>query len=404
MFKIKSKDVAQRNFVVVIATFFSFMLFIENLNGRFWLNDFKVMYLAAETLVNGDEVYGVSFGLTTGFYKYSPFTLLLFLPYTLFAYKLASIFHFIIIAVSSIGTVILLEKIVRRHLFFYGKKKALILLAVIICIILHLVRELHLGNINMILLFMLCLSLNYTLQAKPIKSGLLLAIVIMAKPYFIICLLPFLLQKKKHTILSTFGFLGAFTILSVLLIGPVKGIDLYFDWFTAMLEHTNYLSSNHTIFALLNQYIGTSLSPNYAFHLFGFIGIVSFLFFWKLYKTDEKASLSAPANNRSLIVYFFFLIAVIPSILITDSEHFLFSLPLISIMVFYLVKKKNLFLSFLFILLIFLYEGDSKDLLGRTLSHQFEDFGLLGIGNILIISISIFLFAKYRKHWQLKEE
>ena len=54
------------------------LLFI---NQRFQLSDFNVYYGAADALMNGEQVYGKSFGLSSGFYKYSPEALVPFLPF-----------------------------------------------------------------------------------------------------------------------------------------------------------------------------------------------------------------------------------------------------------------------------------------------------------------------------------
>ncbi|MEI6456446.1 MAG: hypothetical protein WCO93_09170, partial [bacterium] len=68
---------------------FAFVLFLtafifENINGRFWLNDFKVYYMAAKALLTGNQVYDLPFGEPSGYYKYSPFVLFFFFPYCIF--------------------------------------------------------------------------------------------------------------------------------------------------------------------------------------------------------------------------------------------------------------------------------------------------------------------------------
>jgi hypothetical protein len=73
-------------FIVFATVLFAAIFAIEKINERFWLNDFKVYYSAAQALISGEQVYGVPFGLDTGFYKYSPFVAMLFVPYTFFNY------------------------------------------------------------------------------------------------------------------------------------------------------------------------------------------------------------------------------------------------------------------------------------------------------------------------------
>src|ERR1035437_3870896 len=91
---------------------------IENLNGRFWLNDFRVYYSAAQQAYTGAKVYGIPFGLDTGFYKYSPFMLLAFMPSVFISYPAASLVHFGLSSILLVLTFLLLQKIAEEHLFF----------------------------------------------------------------------------------------------------------------------------------------------------------------------------------------------------------------------------------------------------------------------------------------------
>ena len=386
------KDNSTKTYALIAVVLFATILIIEKINGRFWLNDFKVFYSAAEALLNNEQVYGKSFGLSTGFYKYSPFTLLLFTPFTLFSFEIASIIHFLLIGFCTIFTIIQLEQIISKYLFEYGKRSYLIFLSIFLCVLLHLVRELHLGNINMILLALLSLSLKLGLESKPIPSGVILAIVIITKPYFIICVLPLLLHRRYKAVLTVMASGIIFVLVSAIIIGFSASITLYLDWFSAMMDHSSYLTSKHTIFTLLHNYTGFLIQPNYALHLLGVTGLLSSAYFWYISRINNKNN---PFNSdKSLIIHYYFLIAIIPNILITDTEHFLFSLPFIAILLIYLAKIKKPGWSILFVVLIFLYEGNSSDLIGKNLANKFENFGILGISNLIIISIVLFLFSR----------
>ncbi len=384
LFKPKSSKV----FGILAFVLFLTMLTFENINGRFWLNDLKVMYSAAESFLNNEPIYGKSFGLGTGFYKYSPFTLLFFIPYTLFSYKIACVIHFIISSIIAILTVLLSEDLVRKYVFDYQKKYHLTLFVAFVLVLFHLVRDLHLGNINMILVFLIILSLKYLLESKFRQFAFLLAIVILTKPYFVVLILPILFQNKIRALL-TLVIAGTICVFaSLIIIGFSEGIDLYIDWFNAMLSHSSYLSSNNTIFYLLNRHLGLRISDNYAFLLFGGLAILISLFFWwsirKMQNTKQK--------NLALIFHSSILIAIIPNVFITDTEHFLFSLPIITIIViFFSVRRRFLLIPFLAIALAF-YSGSSTDMLGDELNEYYKSFGLLGIGNLLIILITTCIY------------
>lgn len=388
-------DRSIKYFIFISLLLFTAILIVEKINGRFWLNDFKVFYEAAKALLANEKVYGIPFGLETGFYKYSPFTLLFFIPFTLIPYNIASIIDFILIASATISTIVLLVQIIRKNNGLPSPPKTITYLLILLCVINHLVRELHLGNTNMILLLLLTLSIKLALESKYISSSALLAITILTKPYFLICLLPYLLIKKYKSIVYVFVWLLAFVIVSGAAIGFEKSFSLYSEWILAMKEHSTYLSSNHTFFALLSFYIGVKIPSSFGIIILGIIGILSFAYLWL---KNGKNQIEVSKNfEQVFLLYYFILIALIPSILITDTEHFLFSLPLI-VLLFLKVKQENKFAyTIFFIVLMFLYGGNSSDLLGKSLAGKVEDWGLLGIGNLIIIFVAIYLLGRHNK-------
>ena len=52
-----------KNFLIFSGLILLFILIIENVNQRFWLNDFKVYYLAAEAFLTHQPVYGRKYWL-----------------------------------------------------------------------------------------------------------------------------------------------------------------------------------------------------------------------------------------------------------------------------------------------------------------------------------------------------
>src|SRR5690348_10815828 len=95
-------------FLIFATTLLVLIFTIENINHRFWLNDFKVYYGAAQALMHGEQVYGVAFALGSGYYKYSPFTAILFVPLALLPYKAASVIQYFLLA----GVILILFHVV----------------------------------------------------------------------------------------------------------------------------------------------------------------------------------------------------------------------------------------------------------------------------------------------------
>ena len=378
-------------FILFSAILFIAIFIIENINHRFWLNDFKVFYMAAEAMFTNKQVYGTPFGLDTGFYKYSPFTLLFFAPFTILQYGTAAIIYFFLNAACIIATILILHQIMSKYIFNNRKITFLILFFSLICIINHLVRELHLGNTNMILVLLLSLSLKASLESKQLLAGLLLAFAVLTKPYFLICILPIILFKNYKTVIYFLISVLTCVILTLLVTGFSKGNLLFMEWIFAMKEHSSYLVSQHTIFSLIQHYSGLIIPSSYGIMLLGLTGTLLYFYFSRRYEPGK--------NNYTQIIFFFLLIAMVPSLLITDTEHFLFSLPLIIILVLHLANFKNYVWIFLFVIIMFMYGGNSSDILGKKLAHNFEEWGILGISNLLLIGAIALLY--HNKKFQL---
>jgi hypothetical protein len=80
-------------------------------------------------------------------------------------------------------------------------------------------------------------------------------------------------------------------------------------------------------------------------------------------------------------------------VITTDTEHFLFSLPIVGLLIFYLQKFRNPALTGVLIVILIFYGCNSTDFFGRKLSGQFEVLGLTGISNLLLIFLAAALFS-----------
>jgi hypothetical protein len=379
-------------FILFASLFFIAFFVIENLNDRFWLNDFKVYYSAAQAFLHGEKVYGVPFGLDTGYYKYSPFVLLLFTPDCLLPYEAAAVVHFFALAGSAVACIIIINKIIVSYIFKTTTEKGNLLMSIsLLCIAVHLVRELHLGNVNIIILLLISFSVLLILEEKYFLPGILIAIAVLLKPYFLLLLIP-LLALRKWKVLSSFGIsLLASAILCSLIFGFSRYIELNKEWFNSMAAHGSYLQSNNNVRSLLNIYFKISL-PGW-----GNVAITGTAAVLLMALLNIKLQYKKPNHQTLLITGIFTAAALIPNLVITDTEHFLLSLPLVMILLRYVMVMQNKFLTAGFVILIFFFGGNSTDLLGKNLSAGFDSLGLLGISNILLICSVLYLLLSGKK-------
>lgn len=355
--------------------------------------DFRVYYEAANAITNGKQLYGALFSLGSGYYKYSPFTAILFYPISMVPYYTACIVYFLVVSTVTICTSILLLYIFNTYVFRQSIKSPNVVLSIAgLCVSIHIIREIGLGNVNMLLLFLLSSSLLFIIQKRVLLSALLLALVIITKPFFILILIPIVLRKHFKIIFTTILFLLLFIILPSLILGIGKDIELHKQWLNTMFLHSDNFPSPNTIDALIRYYLSIMINFQY---ITMFLLFVLYVFFVGMNIThnckDEKA------NTVSFIIEWFTLIALMPSMFKTDTEHFLLSLPIILFILIFLFSHKNKVLTILFTLLIISYDGNSSDLLGKTLSLKAYNIGILGISNVLLVALGLIIYFIYTR-------
>lgn len=370
---------------------FSLIVFLEIINHRFEMNDFKVYYLAAKAFFNNEPIYGVQFGLASGYYKYSPVFIIFFSPYLLFSYKIACIVHVIILAFSTIITFISTKNIIQKTTTLGKDQNKYLQIFVILIIINHLFREIHLGNLNMIIVMLFSLGIQQILNGKYRIPGFLIALAIFIKPYLIIVVIPFLFHKKIKFLLSLCFWLCILFIAPIGFFGLNKFVFINKSWIHEIFQHGNYLYSNHTFTSLIRKYVTQNLNnQSHLYFLLALMIIYTIIYFTLLKKYSV---ISEKNKNYSLVLSCFIILALIPNILITDTEHFLYTTPIILFSIYNLHTKPNSKYVILFIVFSILYGINSTDILGRELSGKFENFGILGIANLGLIAT--FLFIQY---------
>lgn len=379
-----------------VVTLLTFTL--NMINGRFWLADFRVYYGAAQQWLAGGQVYLVSYDSGSGFYKYSPTLLCFFLPYTIFSYKVASVIHFFILGAAFFYTFVVIRDLLKTYLFpGQVKHEGLLLILSFIPVLIHFSREMYLGNLNIVMLFLCCLSIRFYLADRPWAGSLLLGLVILTKPFFLILLLPLLLRRKWKAMTTLAMVITAGLLLPFLFAGQAKGMELYSGWFKIILDHEADYPGLNSVDYLLRYYLFPDLPAWFSFFTILAAGLMAAWFIlhnvWQENATNGGGRQSSP----NFLFEWFLLMAVLPNLLKTDWVQFLLSAPIITYMVYYIsVRKKYLLIPLLVFVLLF-FSANSDDLLGRELSHRILVMGTMGISNILLLAIAFCLYQKEKQ-------
>lgn len=362
---------------------------LEHINGRNAFADFRVYYDAADALQHGEQVYHKAFGVSSGFYKYSPAATIPFWPLTWLGYPLAAGLYYFIVAAGLIFFFLLVVYVHQRSLPSDGHRSK-ILITLVLGLVYgadHIERELHLGNVNLILMVLSLFVFAYWQKQRPLAAGIILAIIILFKPHFVI-LIPYALVKGQWR--SLVVMLGTWCLAALILV-PYVGWSanwaLYADWLQAMGDHNVRLEqSPNTIYGLVNTvFFGGAMGTVGVGALLGIVGLLFYGWIQRLsLQTQSKAVDS---------VEFATLLALIPTLSHTDTEHFMFTFPCILYVIYMLIHHQvNAYRGVVIALMVIAFVPyclNSPDLVGKKMRYLFDEGGGIGLANMLIIGATV---------------
>ncbi len=358
---------------------------LEWYNGRAQMADFRVYYDAANALLHGNTLYGKAFGVSSGFYKYSPFACIPFIPLALLPYSIASVIYY------GITTAAIIFFSLRVSTYLQGTSanhRMLLPLLAGLFLIDHLERELHLGNINLLLLIALFETFTALKSNQNIRGGVFYGLVLLFKPHFILLLPYFLWKKRFKTVAASVVSVVLGLFLPIVALGWKGNMSLLNKWLGAMSDHNMALQrSPNTIYGLLNNSFldGKAGSWLVALVLFSVAILVAYF----ILHNDRKANEKWSSNIR--YQEYFLLIALVPNLVHTDTEHFMWIWPLLALSIYGLLNKdiKQPLLGIMLLALAFIpFAINSPDLVGHRLQLLFDEGGI-GLGNLLIISAAL---------------
>jgi hypothetical protein len=362
---------------------------LEHINKRNEFADFRVYYEAAKALRTDEQVYHKAFGVSSGFYKYAPLAAALFVPFSFLPYAIAAGLYYFLVACAIITFFLFVAFLLKSLLPDLNPSKNL--LATLWMSILfgadHLERELHLGNVNMWLLLGCMLQVYYLSQRKDRWAGLLLGLIILVKPHFVL-LVPYIVLKRRWQMMFT---TCATLLLGMLILIPWLGVDknwaLHIDWFQAMSAHNTKLElSPNTVYGLVNNGLFNGQCSTKLI-----ITVLLVVSGWYLLFLQV---LSRSSQLRDLdFVEMALILALIPSLTHTDTEHFMLAFPCVVYCIYmfwhHQVLKSKYFLMSLLLIAFVPYTINSPDIVGKSWRFFFDEGGGIGLANVLIIVTTV---------------
>jgi hypothetical protein len=365
-----------------------YMLF-EIRNNRFWLSDFQVYHKAAGRIVQGENIYQ---GEIDGFYryKYSPTAAIFFIPIGMIPLTLAKILYWVFLSsVICIGFYLALRLIRPRFMMVNPVYvNNLILLAALVLGV-NIERELHLGQVNQLLLVSYLVIISLIRDNKIGTAALIWAAGIFLKPFGIILLPYFLATRRFKPVIYFLVFLSIFAVAPAIFTGIDNLAGQYSSWFTELaieLSQKQDLlqAGNHTIFSVLARYTPVrflAMTPMLAkIYQSIILMLISIVVVFLIRRGRDL-------ENR-IILESSFLIGLIPLLSFTSYNAFGF-LELALILILFnmpgLSKGQRIFA----IAGMVLIGINIHDVVGHKLWVLFNDLSLVAIGAILLLSVLI---------------
>ena len=381
---------------------FLFLIFVsagsfvaEHINHRFSMPDLEVYEKAATRLINGEELYRTTEEDPYEHYvfKYAPPAALIFIPFALPDPEASKYLYWIFLTFI-MGHLLYLSK----NIFTVdGHNRSRTTLSIVLLIIIagtHFFRELHLGQVNLLLLWCYMLAMFALYRNQQILGGIPLGISIFVKPFALI-FLPFLLLSGKFR--ASLSFLATamvmFLIPFVFYPDLQQYMGLYGSWMEELsIELSNkqdlLAAGNHTLFSLIARFTPLRLLPlEGSAKLFyqGLLLVLIGIFLLRFMLKDK--------SQFGRIKIFIVLIALIPMLAVTSYNAFILSLPLLACIIFQF-RKLTFAMKVLFIISCLMIGGNIYDISGPQLFDILWGISVYTWGSM---GLMIILFTEWKK-------
>lgn len=371
-------------------------MFAELINHKMEMADLEVYYKAASRLLDGSELYRdvEEDPYEHYIYKYSPPAALFFVPFLAFGFTLSKYIYWILLTFI-LGSV--LYSI--RSVFNKSQAFNISLILGIIIVGTHFFRELHLGQVNLMLLGIYVYALLLLKRNKPAGFAVVIAASIFIKPFGLIFVPLLLITKRWKELLFIAGFSIVLFLIPLIFYRDIHEYwGLYNSWLQELsieLGNKQDLAAegNHTIFSVLYRF-----SPLAFIHIGGVsrnlyqmaLLLLMGLFLLRIY-------FKAPVPDRDDRLYII-LISLIPLLAFTSYNAFIFVLPLLLFLLFKF-KELNLLFRIIFILSSILIGVNIYDLVGPGLYNLLWGISVYTWGTLGLL---LTLFINWRKVYSIQ--
>jgi len=372
-----------------ILIFFLCLLFIAVY--IFWIrknmSDFNVCYQGGKRILEGETLYRASDGHLQ--YKYTPTSAVFFSLFALFSLEAAKfiwyvleLFLFYLILVSAYD--VLPVKL---------KKKGAVLILSFLVLMKFTAREMELGQVNILILFLLLMILLALLKRKDVGAGLLWGASLLFKPYALVFLPYFLLKKRIKLILTGLGVVLIGFVMPSIFYGLKENIIVFKEWQQSLsLSTTPLLDAydNASLHAFFLKIIPSERSELAWIFILAASALIGAALVWMIWKGKIEGL------EKAEVLEFSYLCCLIPLLSpLGWNYNYLYSL----LAVVFLLNNSGTFPSWLNYILIanfVVIAASLMEILGEKAFRFYTGYSLIVINYLIVLS---FLFyARLTEH------
>lgn len=193
-----------------------------------------------------------------------------------------------------------------------------------------------------------------------------------------------------------------FLIFPAIILGWANNYNNLLQWLATMQTHNAANEGNEQTFLyMVHRFFNL---PNSTFVWFMLIAATALSFGLLCLKhfKDEKENISL--QKKDFAMEFFTLIAIVPNLVITDTEHFLFAMPILfSLITFLFFTKNSKLILGISVVFLILFGLKITDVIGNDMADVYLQNSILGTSNLAIILILNFIFEKQKQQLSISK-
>lgn len=188
------------------------------------MSDFGVCYKNGQRIIRGETLYRLSDGHLQ--FKYAPVSALIYAPLALLPYEAAKVIWYVLELCLLSAVFWISYKLLPLRL----KGPWFVLGFSFLALLKFIGREIELGQVNILIIFVLIMMLKTAVKRKDVRAGVLWGISLFLKPYALIFLPYFILKKRLRFVVTGVVVLIVGLTLPVLAFGFKGNLLVLKEW------------------------------------------------------------------------------------------------------------------------------------------------------------------------------